>query len=231
MDGFTLIEQLRNDPLYRQLPVVLLSSAHIPNEFEQCQRLQVAAQVTKPVKQSDLLDAIARAVGTHDRRQDQISRTAADVPRQQLAHLKILLAEDSVMNQRLVLGLLRNDHDLTVVGDGEAAVDLVSKEHFDVVLMDVQMPQLDGLEATRLIRAAERSTDRHVPIIAMTAHAMKGDRERCLAAGMDNYISKPIRAARLYETLADTVGFFRRQRKRYEKWPGGSDRRVGGRLE
>ena len=94
---------------------------------------------------------------------------------------------------------------MTVVGDGQAAVERVEARAFDVVLMDVQMPELDGLEATRAIRASERNTDRHVPIIAMTAHAMKGDRERCLAAGMDHYISKPIRAARLFETLAAAV--------------------------
>jgi CheY-like chemotaxis protein/HPt (histidine-containing phosphotransfer) domain-containing protein len=118
-----------------------------------------------------------------------------------LPRLRILLAEDSIMNQKLALGLLGADHDVTVASDGRQAVNLVEQESFDVVLMDVQMPVMDGLEATRLIRGQERSTDRHVPIVAMTAHAMKGDRERCLAAGMDFYVSKPIRAARLFEAL------------------------------
>jgi len=203
MDGLTLVEQLRERPRWRHLPVVLLSSAHVRNEFEQCERLNVSAQVAKPIKQSDLLDAITRAVGSQQgaRRYAATDREAHRLVRRQ----RILLAEDSLMNQRLVLGLLQNDHDVTVVGDGQSAVQQVATDEFDLVLMDVQMPHVDGLEATRMIRAAERNRDRHIPIIAMTAHAMKGDRERCLAAGMDHYISKPIRAARLFEVLATAV--------------------------
>ncbi len=204
MDGFTLVEQLREDPRWSDLPVVLLSSTHVQNEFEQCERLQVAAQVVKPVKQSDLLDAITRAIGTRRSRQAGRPELLADAA-EPLNRLRVLLAEDSLMNQRLVLGLLERDHEVTVVGDGQAALERLEALSFDVVLMDVQMPRMDGLEATRAIRAAERNTDRHVPIVAMTAHAMKGDRERCLAAGMDHYVSKPIRAARLFETLAAAV--------------------------
>ncbi len=205
MDGFTLVEQLREDPQWHNLPVVLLTSTEIQNENEQCKRLQVSVQVAKPVKQSDLLDAITRAIGTRHDTSPRSATTLSDNAQKQLPRWQILLAEDSLMNQKLALGLLQGDHDVTVVSDGQAAVDLVAAEAFDLVLMDVQMPVLDGLEATRAIRASERSSDRHIPIIAMTAHAMKGDRERCLAAGMDHYVSKPIRAARLYETLAATM--------------------------
>ncbi len=203
MDGLTLVEQLREDPHWSDLPVILLTSTHVANEGEQCERLQVTGQVAKPVKQSDLLDAVTRAIGSRQLRQRQSSsvpQAAAPLPR-----LRILLAEDSLMNQKLALGLLEKDHDVTVVADGQAAVERVARSSFDVVLMDVQMPIMDGLEATRAIRTQERSTRAHVPIIAMTAHAMKGDRERCLAAGMDHYLSKPIRAARLFDTLADTL--------------------------
>ncbi len=105
--------------------------------------------------------------------------------------------------------------------DGRQAVNWIEQESFDVVLMDVQMPIMDGLEATRLIRIQERSTDKHVPIVAMTAHAMKGDRERCLAAGMDFYVSKPIRAARLFEALhaATAQGIDRGQRYAQPRFP------------
>lgn len=204
MDGLTLVEQLREHPQWRDLPVVLLTSAHVQIELEQCDRLRVAAQVVKPVKQSDLLDAVTRAAGTC-RRRSQRAQTGGSDLQHQLPSLRILVAEDSVMNQKLVLGLLRGRHEVTVVSDGQAAVEQVASQSFDVVLMDVQMPILDGLEATRRIRARERATQRHVPIIAMTAHALKGDRERCLAAGMDHYVSKPIRAARLFETLAQLL--------------------------
>ena len=199
VDGFTLVETIRENPATTELPVILLTSTHVQEELDQCERLRVTSHVAKPVKQSDLLEAITsslcRVRGT-ERAVVSAMDSAPPLPR-----LRILLAEDSIMNQKLALGLLGADHDVTVASDGRQAVNLVEQESFDVVLMDVQMPVMDGLEATRLIRGQERSTDRHVPIVAMTAHAMKGDRERCLAAGMDFYVSKPIRAARLFEAL------------------------------
>ena len=205
VDGFTLVETIRADAAMAEMPVIMLTSPHIHTEAEQYERLNVAAQVAKPVKQSDLLEAVVASLGCPQKSSGRASepkdRTAVGLPR-----LRILLAEDSLMNQKLALGLLEGDHDVTVAGDGQQAVHLLGEQLFDVVLMDVQMPIMDGLEATRVIRARERSTDRHVPIIAMTAHAMKGDRERCMAAGMDDYISKPIRAARLFETLSEVVG-------------------------
>ena len=202
MDGFALVDRLREDPRWRELPVVLLTSSQVQNQFEQRRQRYALAQVAKPVKQSDLLNAITRAVGTRSHERVRPSTSSSDRTGSQLPRLRILLAEDSLMNQKLVLGLLQGRHDVTVVSDGQAAVDSVAADSFDVVLMDVQMPVLDGLEATRVIRRSERATDRHVPIIAMTARALKGDRERCLAAGMDHYIPKPIRAARLFETIA-----------------------------
>jgi two-component system, sensor histidine kinase and response regulator len=201
VDGLTLVETIRENPDTAHLPAILLTSTHLQDESDQCERLRVAAQVAKPVKQSDLLDAVTAALGRAGKWQERGAEPSlATVV--QLPRLRILLAEDSLMNQKLALGLLEADHDVTVATDGRQAVALWEKQAFDVVLMDVQMPIMDGLEATRVIRARERNTDRHVPIVAMTAHAMKGDRERCLAAGMDHYVSKPIRAARLFEALA-----------------------------
>ena len=124
-----------------------------------------------------------------------------------LRPLHILLAEDSFVNQKLVVTLLeREGHAVTVVGNGRAALAALAAESFDLVLMDVQMPEMDGLEATAAIRVRERQTGGHMPIVAMTAHALKGDRERCLEAGMDEYISKPIHVRQLLETIERAVG-------------------------
>jgi CheY-like chemotaxis protein len=121
--------------------------------------------------------------------------------------LRVLLAEDSDVNQRLAQGILKKyGHQVVVANNGKEAVDLFDAESFDLILMDVQMPDVDGLEATRLIRAREQQRGGHVPIIALTAHAMKGDRERCLAAGMDAYVSKPVRMHSLYEVIRGVVG-------------------------
>ncbi len=204
VDGFTLVETIRENPATTDLPVILLTSTHVHEELDQCERLRVTAHVAKPVKQSDLLEAITSSLSRVRGTERAVVSAMDGAP--PLPRLRILLAEDSIMNQKLALGLLGADHDVTVATDGRQAVNLVEQETFDVVLMDVQMPVMDGLEATRLIRAQERSTDRHVPIVAMTAHAMKGDRERCLAAGMDFYVSKPIRAARLFEALRGRHG-------------------------
>ena len=133
--------------------------------------------------------------------------------------LRFLLAEDSVVNQKLALALLKKwGHSGTVANNGKEAVELVARESFDVVLMDVQMPEMDGLEATRQIRQSEVGTDRHLPIIAMTAHAMKGDRELCIESGMDDYVSKPVRPWQLMNALsrffaedARTVGVSREE--------------------
>jgi CheY-like chemotaxis protein len=121
--------------------------------------------------------------------------------------LRILLAEDSLFNRKLAVALLEGQqHHVTVATNGQEAVQAVLSESFDLVLMDVQMPILDGLEATAKIRARERETGTHVPIIAMTAHALKGDRERCLEAGMDGYVAKPIRARELFAVIEQVVG-------------------------
>jgi CheY-like chemotaxis protein len=122
------------------------------------------------------------------------------------SHLYILLAEDNLVNQKVACKLLeRRGHDVTVVNNGAEALSALEQRAFDLILMDVQMPEMDGLEATRQIRGRERSTGIHVPILAMTAHAMKGDKERCLAAGMDGYISKPIHVQSLMQTIYSLV--------------------------
>jgi CheY-like chemotaxis protein/HPt (histidine-containing phosphotransfer) domain-containing protein len=160
----------------------------------------------KPVKQSDLLDAMATTFATPGR---SVAPTRARRPRQpsrpktsQARSLRVLVAEDNATNQKLVLTLLKQrGHQVTVVENGRLAVETSAARPFDVILMDLQMPELGGLEATAAIRARERDTGGHVPIIALTAHAMAGDRERCLAAGMDGYVSKPLRPDDLFAAI------------------------------
>src|SRR5262249_47606265 len=152
---------------------------------------------------SELFDAIMTTLGVAARRAEPAATAAvlADRPGRQ-----ILLAEDNAVNQRLVVRLLEKaGQQVRVAGTGREAVALLEQQPFDLILMDVQMPDLDGLEATAVIRRKEEATGGHIPIVAMTAHAMKGDRERCLAAGMDGYIAKPVQAHELYEILGQLL--------------------------
>ncbi len=156
--------------------------------------------LTKPVKQSDLLDAIVTVMA---RARGLLRGTPTPREPERVAKaLRILVAEDNPMNQKLVLRLLEKwGHRPSLAENGKEAYEATARERFDLVLMDVQMPEWSGLEATEAIREREKARGQHIPIVAMTAHAMKGDRERCLAAGMDAYVSKPIDAPELYETI------------------------------
>src|SRR5262249_5914629 len=179
--------------------LILLSSASIDRARDD--ETEFDSVLTKPAKPSDLLDAIASVLAFSRTQQPappppEKSGTRTSVP------LRILLAEDGLTNQRFAKDLLeRRGHTVTIAGNGVEAVAAIEQEAFDVVLMDVQMPGMDGMEATGRIRARERTTGARVPIVAMTAHAMKGDRERCLEAGMDDYVPNPIRAEDLYRAL------------------------------
>ncbi len=195
MDGFQLAEEIKKHPDLAAATLMMLSSAGRKEDAERCRDLGVAAYLTKPIKQSSLLDSIlmtldTQAPGLHFA--DAPSASPSVLP-PAARSLHLLLAEDNTVNQRLAVRLLeKRGHSARVVGNGRLAVEALQTESFDVVLMDVQMPEMDGLEATAAIRARERETGGHVPIVAMTAHAMTGDRERCLAAGMDAYLPKPL---------------------------------------
>jgi two-component system sensor histidine kinase/response regulator len=179
--------------------VLMLSSAAQHVSSQQCEQLGIAAHLTKPVRQRELLESIRKVLGTC---QAVEATPETPIARAASAPLRILLAEDNVINQRLAVRLLANwGHSVFVAGTGQLAVEAASKEHFDAVLMDVQMPEMGGFEATAVIREGEKVTGRHVPIVAMTAHAMKGDREKCIEAGMDDYISKPLAVASLTAML------------------------------
>ncbi len=202
MSGFEFVEGLRADPGLEDTQVIVLTSGGRDGDDRLCDRLRIDERLMKPVKQSELFDAIVRALGV-TAPEDATDESGEDDDDWTLSKpLSILLAEDNVINQRLAVGVLRKyGHQVTVVGDGQQAVDALEQTDFDLVLMDVQMPVMDGLEATRSIREAEVLSGRHIPIIAMTAHAMKGDRETCIEAGMDDYIPKPIHIAALREIL------------------------------
>jgi CheY-like chemotaxis protein len=157
--------------------------------------------LTKPVSQSELLDAVLRVAGLK-RSEAKPALVTRHSLREEVRSLRILLAEDNAVNQLLATRLLeKQGHHVATVGNGRAALERLEKETFDLILMDIQMPEMDGFEATAAIRKQEESTGKHLPIVAMTAHAMEGDRERCLAAGMDGYIAKPVRAKDLIDAI------------------------------
>jgi CheY-like chemotaxis protein len=192
------------------LPVVLLTSSAAPGDQKRCDELRVAARLLKPVKQSLLLDNIMRILAGETRDRAEAARMV-DAPQRSVADdasvseraLRVLLAEDNPVNVKFALKLLeRAGHHVTVAGNGRRAVDLwASEQPFDVILMDVQMPEMDGLDATRAIRQIEGKRDGHIPVIAMTANAMAGDREMCLQAGMDGYVAKPVKKDALFAEL------------------------------
>jgi PAS domain S-box-containing protein len=200
MDGLALAGRIRAQPELDGVTLLLLSSAGQLLEAATWRQQGIAACLAKPVKHSELLDALLRALCPAEPAPAAAPSPAA-APRP--AGLRILLAEDNPVNQKLAVRLLEKEgHRVRLAGTGTAALAALEEELFDVVLMDVQMPELDGLEATRRLRLKERTAGGHVTVIAMTAHAMKGDRELCLEAGMDGYLSKPIRPDALAAALA-----------------------------
>ena len=204
MDGYDFLTHARSMPECARTPVLVLTSGQRDGDGQRAESLGVVAQLTKPVKQSELLDAISEAVGAESVGRPLEADEAARKPL--VSPLRILLVEDSLVNQKLAMGILsRWGHEVMIAADGQAAIDRWESGEFDLVLMDVNMPVLDGLEATREIRRREAEGSTHVPIVAMTAHALKGDRERCLEAGMDDYLSKPIRRSELNRVIARVV--------------------------
>ena len=200
MDGGMLCSQVRSDSRFAGTKIIVLSSSVgvSQNEFG---NLDIAAFLYKPIKQSELFNALANTVAA------KITLPHSPLPEaESMPALNVLLAEDGIANQKLAIGLLKRwGHTVTVVENGSEAVNTWANGGFDVILMDVQMPVMDGLEATQTIRSKEAGTNLHVPIIAVTAHAMSGDRDKCVAAGMDGYVTKPFKKQALYEALRPLV--------------------------
>jgi CheY-like chemotaxis protein/HPt (histidine-containing phosphotransfer) domain-containing protein len=202
MDGFTLAECINQDPELAGAVIMMLSSAGQPGDATRCRELGMAAYLTKPIKQSELLEAILMAMGHCAAKPEEPALITRHSIRQSHAHLHILLAEDNAVNQKLAKRILeKSGHSVVVASNGDEAVKIVGGDRFDAILMDVQMPVMGGFEATAEIREREKTTGTHVPIIAMTANVMKGDREKCLEAGMDDYVSKPLDSEHLLQVL------------------------------
>ncbi|MGA9813635.1 MAG: response regulator [Terriglobales bacterium] len=206
MDGFEVAAVIQQDRGLRKSAVVLLTSAGSRGDAARCSELGMQACLSKPIKRADLLEAIELAL-LGPREAIQPARHAAPAPAHR-RHFKILLAEDNLVNQRVAVRFLeKQGHTVFLAGSGRKALAAWQEQSFDLILMDVQMPEMDGLEATTLIRKQERmgqpewAAQKHIPIVAMTAHAMVGDRDRCLAAGMDDYVSKPINASDLFAAI------------------------------
>ena len=201
MDGFALARQIKKRPRLVGASIMMLTSGPRPGDRARCLALGLSAYLIKPIKQSDLLDTIMGALSGRP----AVTRPAGRgtlAPRKG-PRLRVLVAEDNAVNQQVAVGMLkRAGHHPTVAGNGREALALLEREAFDLVLMDVQMPELDGFETTVAIRDRERVSGGHLPIVALTAHAMKGDAERCLAAGMDAYLAKPLEMLQLRGVLA-----------------------------
>jgi two-component system, sensor histidine kinase and response regulator len=205
MDGFSVAEQINKDPALSRTTVLMLTSAGRQGDGARCRALGIAAYLMKPISQAELLEAVLAVLGMLSDRPHQRQGVTLHSVGEGEQTLRILLAEDNKVNQVVAARLLeKRGHTVVIVGNGRdalAALDAQSAGGFDLVLMDVQMPDMDGFEATGIIRESEKSSGAHLPIIAMTAHAMKGDEERCLAAGMDGYASKPIEIEQLLATI------------------------------
>jgi signal transduction histidine kinase/DNA-binding response OmpR family regulator/integral membrane sensor domain MASE1 len=214
MDGLELVKQLKNNGIKQKPPVIMLTSVENPEISRKCRELGVQTILTKPVLQSELLENILKVLA-EDRKVNggrvrfDVNATPAMpilIGGDSLPSLTILLAEDNIFNQRVIVTMLeRAGHAVRVAENGEEAVKLYSEETFDMILMDIQMPVMDGLQATIAIRSNESGMDQRIPIIALTAHAMQGDRERFLSGGMDGYVTKPIRPKELWSVISQHV--------------------------
>ena len=198
MDGLAVAQEIARGDKADRPAVIMLSSAHKDEVTRRIGAVGIAAFLLKPVRQSELLEAIFAVMKVTVPEESHAPEPVLD----HQASLHVLVAEDNSVNQRLALRLLeKRGHKVKIVGNGAQAIEALAQDSFDVVLMDVQMPEMDGFQATAAIRERERASGDHMPIIAMTAHAMRGDRERCLEAGMDDYISKPLRAEDFYQVV------------------------------
>lgn len=206
MDGFTLIENIKRLELAKEAPIIILTSADRVGDFQKAKEYGASAYLVKPIRPSDLLDTIMAIKGSAELGKKLAEPITEQTLPELRARYKILLAEDNPINQKVALHLLqKRGHTVVVVENGQQALEKIKTEEFDLVLMDVQMPVMNGFEATQKIRELEKETGHHLPVVAMTAHAMKGDREKCLEAGMDDYVSKPLYPEELYRVIERAV--------------------------
>jgi len=202
MDGFRLAEEIKREPELAGTQVTMVTSGGQVGDAARCRELGISAYLTKPVRQADLLEAIVRVLGSKVRTEETETLVTRHSLRENRRGLQIMVVEDNIVNQRLAEHLLRGKgHIVTIANNGREALELLERQSYDLALVDVQMPQMDGLQLTAAIREKEKGTGARLPIIAMTAYAMKGDRERCLEVGMDNYLPKPINSRQLFDMI------------------------------
>ena len=202
MDGFQLAEQIKRDPRLETAAIMMLTSAGQRGDAARCRELGISAYLLKPIGKVELREAILTVLKQHSAGTGESRLVTRHSLRTHRQGLRVLVAEDNPVNQALVLRALEKmGHTPVLAENGHQALALWESQPFNVILMDVQMPELDGLAAAAAIREREKASGDHIPIIAMTAYAMKGDRERCLAAGMDGYLSKPVSINDIRKTL------------------------------
>jgi PAS domain S-box-containing protein len=206
MDGFGVAEEMRRDPAMGGATLLMLSSDRQREDVARCREIGVGAYFTKPITEKALLDAILLTLGKSKLGPESLPAKEHALPTQPERPLHLLLAEDNPINRQLTVRILeKRGHRITVACDGVEVLRTLEESGysaFDLLLMDVQMPELDGFEVTQRIRESEKSSGGHIPIIALTAHALKGDRERCMGAGMDGYVTKPVRPDELFDEMA-----------------------------
>jgi PAS domain S-box-containing protein len=209
MGGFELVEQIRQAPGNSNLIIMILTSSGQRGDAARCRDLEISAYLVKPVKHSALLDAIMTVTKKPAPAEAKPLLVTRHVLRENQRHYCILLAEDNIVNQKIASSILtKGGYKVVVAGNGKEALAKLQAQNghiFDLILMDVQMPEMDGLETTAQIRKMEKATGAHIPIIALTAHAMQGDKDMCLKAGMDNYLSKPLKSEKMLQTIASLL--------------------------
>ncbi|MBI2471281.1 MAG: response regulator [Planctomycetes bacterium] len=213
MDGFSVAEQIKKELGDVGMAVMMLTSDNRAGDTARCLELGITGYLVKPVKRASLKDAIANIMNARNSAKKNVTVFECDISAEASSKtleihrpLHILLAEDNEINQKLAFRMLeKRGHSVVVAGNGRKALEALDREKFDLLLTDVQMPEMDGLELVKKIRAKEMETGGHIPIIAMTAMAIIGDKERCLEAGMDSYVSKPIKQTELFEAIRRLV--------------------------
>jgi two-component system sensor histidine kinase/response regulator len=206
MDGFMLAAQIQNNPQFVNAIIMMLTLTSQVGDATRCRDLGVSRYLLKPVRQGELLDAICQVLNKRTQVVPAPLLTRHILPEDK-HRARILLAEDNAVNQTLAKRILeKRGYSVTVAGDGRAALEAFQAEAFDLVLMDIQMPEMDGFEATAAIREREKHTGGHIPIVAITAHALEGDQEKCLASEMDGFTTKPIRTSELFAVIERMLG-------------------------
>ncbi len=206
VDGFTLAKKIKENPFFGDSIIILLTSAGMPGDASRCRELEVAGYLTKPIRQNELLHSLMFARGRQPANPESRVLITRHYIRENQPSLKILLAEDNIINRKVALHLLEKmGHQVYPVDNGRQVIKALKNNNFDLIILDVQMPEMDGFKTAAIIRRWEKKTGRSIPIIAMTAHALKGYRKKCLAAGMNGYVTKPVNFHDLWKAIRQTL--------------------------